>query len=232
MQTKGYLFDYGGTLDTAGNHWGMTLRHAYERCAIPVSEADFREAYVFAERTLGKQHIIKPDDTFRHTLEVKIALEMGFLEKNGLLMVGTFERARLVSQMLAEVYPRVQEQTARSREVLLRLKEQSRLVLVSNFYGNLQRVLEEFRLNDLFCDVVESAAVGIRKPDEGIYRLALQRLGLEATDVTVVGDSLKNDIRPAHALGMHTVWLRGEGWTPQPAEDPAAERIISNLGEL
>mgnify|MGYP006902873094 FL=1 len=26
---KGYLFDYGGTLDTAGCHWGRFIWHGY-----------------------------------------------------------------------------------------------------------------------------------------------------------------------------------------------------------
>ena len=50
--TKGYIFDYGGTLDTAGRHWGKVLWHAYSRHNIPVTEEQFREAYVHAERTL------------------------------------------------------------------------------------------------------------------------------------------------------------------------------------
>ena len=57
---KGYIFDYGGTLDTCGNHWGKVLWHAYERQQVPVSEEQFREAYVYAERTLGRNPIVLP----------------------------------------------------------------------------------------------------------------------------------------------------------------------------
>ena len=46
---KGYIFDYGGTLDTGGNHWGKVIWHAYERVGVPVDEALFREAYVHGE---------------------------------------------------------------------------------------------------------------------------------------------------------------------------------------
>ena len=72
---KGYIFDYGATLDTAGQHWGKVLWHAYERQQVPVNEAYFREAYVYGERTLGRTSLIKPDDTFHKTLEVKLRLE-------------------------------------------------------------------------------------------------------------------------------------------------------------
>ena len=39
------LFDFGGTLDTAGCHWGRFLWYAYKRNEIHVSEEPFREAY-------------------------------------------------------------------------------------------------------------------------------------------------------------------------------------------
>lgn len=76
---KGYIFDYGGTLDTAGCHWGKVLWRAYQRHEVPVSEEQFREAYVHAERTLGRTPIIKPHHTFRQTLSIKIRIEMEFL---------------------------------------------------------------------------------------------------------------------------------------------------------
>ena len=49
MKIKALIFDYGGTLDTAGCHWGKVLWHAYQRMNVPVSEDAFREAYVYAE---------------------------------------------------------------------------------------------------------------------------------------------------------------------------------------
>ena len=42
--SKGYIFDYGGTLDTGGCHWGKAIWHAYERQNVPVEEEQFREA--------------------------------------------------------------------------------------------------------------------------------------------------------------------------------------------
>ena len=57
---KGYIFDYGGTLDTGGQHWGKVIWHAYEHQQVPVSEEHYREAYVHGERTLGRNPVIKP----------------------------------------------------------------------------------------------------------------------------------------------------------------------------
>lgn len=219
---KGYIFDYGGTLDTGGHHWGKVIWHAYERQQVPVSEAQFREAYVHGERTLGKNPIIQPDFTFRQTLEKKLQLQLEFLHQEYYL-----------SPLLDDLYSRTQAETRKSREVLLRLKEQYPMVLVSNFYGNIQTVLGEFGLDGVFFQIIESAVVGVRKPDPRIFSLGVEALGLKPDEVVVVGDSIDKDIVPARQAGCHTVWFRGEGWTDDPVDESLPDRIITtDLREL
>lgn len=202
--TAGYIFDYGGTLDTGGQHWGQVLWHAYQRHRVPVSEAQFREAYVYAERTLGRNPIIRPDFTFRQTLETKLRLQLEYLG---------IRNEKFRQTILDDLYERTMAMTAQSREVLLQLKELGLpMVLVSNFYGNIHTVLHEFGFDGLFLKVIESAVVGIRKPDPRIFLLGVEALGLKPEEVTVVGDSLDKDIIPAHEVGCQTIWLRGEGW--------------------
>ena len=203
--TAGYIFDYGGTLDTGGQHWGQVLWHAYERYQVPVTEVQFREAYVYAERTLGRNPVIRPDFTFRQTLETKLRLQQEYLK---------VENEKYWQTILDDLYERTKTMTAQSREVLLQLKDHGLpMVLVSNFYGNMHTVLHEFGFDGLFHKVIESAVVGIRKPDPRIFLLGVEALGLKPEEVTVVGDSLDKDIMPAHEAGCQTIWLRGEGWT-------------------
>ncbi len=52
-----------------------------------------------------------------------------------------------------------------------------------------------------------SYRVGIAKPDPALFRHALAAAGCPASDCTMVGDSYENDIAPAIALGMRTIWL-------------------------
>ena len=228
--TAGLIFDYGGTLDTGGQHWGQALWHAYERHHVPVTEAQFREAYVHAERTLGRNPIIRPDFTFRQTLEKKLQLQLECFRG-----VWSEECGVKYAKVLADdLYERTVEQTSKSRKVLQALKDRGLpLVLVSNFYGNMSVVLREFGFDGLFLQVIESAVVGIRKPDPRIFLLGVEALGLKPEEVTVVGDSLDKDIIPAQETGCQTVWLRGEGWNPGPhkRDCPHCETIDS-LDEL
>ena len=229
---KGYIFDYGATLDTAGQHWGKVLWHAYERQQVPVNEADFREAYIHGERTLGRTSLIKPDDTFRKTLEIKLRLEFVYLSQQGVWNIDETTSHRLQQAVLEDVYAQVVATTAHSREVLERLHADYPMVLVSNFYGNISVVLKEFKLNHLFSDIVESATVGIRKPDSRIYRLGVERLGLHPEEVVVVGDSFQKDIEPAHEIGCQTVWFKGESWTEQQYDEQIPNRIITDIAQL
>lgn len=217
---KGYIFDYGGTLDTGGQHWGMVLWHAFERHQVPVSESQFRDAYVYAERTLGRNMIIQPTDTFLQTLTKKVQLELTYLNNES-----------YTDAIVSDVYERTKSQTALSRRVLMQMKA-SPMVLVSNFYGNISVVLQEFGLDGIFAEVIESAVVGIRKPDPQIFLLGVDALGMKPEEVTVVGDSLEKDIIPAKRAGCHTVWLKGEGWTNARDGENQADRVIMTLDEL
>ncbi len=229
---KGYIFDYGGTLDTAGCHWGQMLWHAYQRQQVPVSEQQFRDAYVYAERTLGKEPIIKADFTFYKTLSVKIRLEMENLCITGAWDADEQQFNEKHEAVLEDLYHQVQDITAHSREVLARLAENYPLVLVSNFYGNIRVVLEEFGLDSFFQDVVESAVVGLRKPDARIFMLGVEKLGLKPEEVCVVGDSFYKDIEPAIKVGCKTVWFTGEGWTDKTYDESLPDKIITDLSQI
>ena len=186
---KAIIFDYGGTLDTAGCHWGKMLWHAYQRHNIPVSEDEFRKAYVYAERTLGRIPIIQSDYTFRKTLSVKLRIEFEYLQDKGIIVSGNFNSASEQTAILDDLYKMVVANTEKAREVLLKLKEQADIVLVSNFYGNLNVVLKEFNLDDIFDKVIESAVVGVRKPDPAIFQLGINALGMAPENIVLVGDS-------------------------------------------
>jgi putative hydrolase of the HAD superfamily len=60
---------------------------------------------------------------------------------------------------------------------------------------------------DLFDDVVISAEVGMRKPEERIFLLALDRLGLSPAECVFV-DDVEGNVAAAQALGMSVVHHR------------------------
>ena len=226
---RGVIFDYGGTIDTDGQHWGMKIWHAYEKRAIPVSEADYREAYVAAERMLGSRRLILPDYTFRQTLAIKLNLQLEHLCANGRWNANEEMLKETHAALLKDLYEDTRAVVARNKIVLQQMKKRFPLVLVSNFYGNLNTVLREFALDGLFNKVVESAVVGVRKPDVRIFQLGVEALQMPASQVLTIGDSFNKDVEPARKCGCKTVWLKGEGWTSAKHDESLPDFIINSL---
>jgi epoxide hydrolase-like predicted phosphatase len=74
--------------------------------------------------------------------------------------------------------------------------------LLSNSWG-VERYPHD-QLPELFDAVVISGQEGVRKPDEAIYEIAIERLALPAEEIVFV-DDLRGNLKPARALGMITV---------------------------
>ena len=192
---KGILIDFGGTIDSDGIHWFNAFSDAYAMVA-DVPKDLLWDAYVNTERTLGRNPIIKPTDTFCKTLQTKIALQTEYLQSKGITITAQ-------DTILDTCYNKVVKHISTvSKPVLERI--QLPKVLVTNFYGNMHTVLEEFGLDHLFKEVVESSVVGVRKPDPEIFRLGVKALGLEPSETIMIGDSEEKDILPAASIGCHT----------------------------
>ena len=65
--------------------------------------------------------------------------------------------------------------------------------------------IERAGLTGLLDTIVISSEVGMRKPDPGIFQLALDELGVEPHDAMFVGDRLETDVQGAANVGMTTV---------------------------
>lgn len=208
---KGIILDYGGTLDSRGVHWSEVLRQGYEEAGVDVSYEAFREAYVNGERTLARERYILPQDVFYTVLEKKIRIELDYLAANRLIDDGRL--GSLAIEIAHYCDDAARACIAEARPTLEILSERFPIMLVSNFYGNIDSVLREYDIRHFFKGIIESAVVGVRKPSPTLFRLGVDALELPAGQVLVVGDSLKKDILPAESLGCHALWLKGKGWT-------------------
>ena len=208
MTVKGVLIDFGGTIDTDGRHWYKVFKQAYSCVAPAIEDALLRQAYVYAERTLGKNPIVNPQFTFYKTLETKLSLQTDFLRENG-CPVTEVQSKQILDSCYAVVTTNINKV---ARPELESMSECCPLVLVTNFYGNMNSVLKEFGIDRYFAGIVESAVEGVRKPNPDIFRLAVNRLGVLPADTVMIGDSLSKDILPAMEVGCKTIWLKGEQW--------------------
>ena len=224
---KGLLFDYGGTIDSNGLHWAEVIWQAYEALQVPVSKECFREAYVYGERTLGKNPIVQPHHTFLDMLRLKCNLQIQWLQQEGHLSMEVNPANEIAEWCYAYAHQAINQ----ARPILRQLAERYPMVLVSNFYGNIESVLHDFELDNLFGSIVESAVVGVRKPNPAIFQMGVDRLCMKPEEVVVIGDSYDKDIVPATQIGCQTVWLKSIGWAPYRG-DETADAVISDFQEL
>ena len=271
LDIKGIIFDYGGTLDTRGDHWSEVLWQGYEHFGIGVAADEevepgvsihkqaFRDAYVYGERALAVNPIVTPDFHFEDILREKLILELNFLAGKELLETGKDDaekQAKLgndsdasseslllslsdseIHQIAVDMAHYINAKTLdllqENKQVLEHLKEAGYpMVLVSNFYGNINQVLKDAEIDGYFKDVIESAVVGVRKPNPAIFALGVCALDLPASQVLVVGDTYGKDIIPAHKLGCHTLWIKGLQWEEKQVDESIPDGIIRKLSEM
>ena len=225
---QGILFDYGATIDTNGVHWAEVLWDAYEKVGVPVSKETFREAYVYGERYLATRPIIGPFDNFLTVLTKKAEIQFSYLTENNRLSTQDYDYSTQISQIC---YDEAKRNISRAIPVLDYLSEKYPMVLVSNFYGNIETVLTDFGLRKYFKDIVESAVAGVRKPNPEIFRLGVEQLALPARNVALIGDSYTKDILPGAQAGCKTIWIKGKAWEKDP-ESVIVDRIITDFSEL
>lgn len=232
IRVKGIIFDYGGTIDTNSRHWAEVLWEKYQEFNVPVDKASFREAYVHGERSLAKFPLIKPEHNFHDMLNIKLNIQISYLIENGKIDGSTAEKYNYAKGIADSSYRYVLDVLQKTRPVVEQLSSEYKLVLVSNFYGNIETVLKDFGLYDYFSGIIESSVVGVRKPDPAIYRLGVEAIGLPAGEVLVVGDSFSKDVIPAKSVGCKVAWLKGEGWGCEETDESVPDIVITDLQQI
>lgn len=124
-----------------------------------------------------------------------------------------------------------------SAEPALRAVARAGLVagVVSNSNGSIRSVLESTGLERYLHFVIDSAVVGVEKPDPRIFELALAAAGVAAREAVYVGDLYSVDVLGARAAGLDAVLIDPRGfWGPRdcPAAPDAAAAVRLILAGL
>lgn len=86
------------------------------------------------------------------------------------------------------------------------LGQRYQLVILSNIDDNLFAVTRP-KLHATFQYVITAQQAGCYKPCRRMFELALQRTGVNPSEVLHVGQSVHHDVIPAQKMGMSTVWV-------------------------
>jgi putative hydrolase of the HAD superfamily len=192
---RGVIFDWGGVITTPIADTVTTWLEA---------ERIDRESYAAAMRPWVRQaygpeqdespiHALErgevPDEQFEETLAALLVTVDGGPVAAGGLLKRMFGGSSIQEPML---------------ELIRDLRFSGlRTGLLSNSWGSPDSYPRHL-FGELFDDVVISGEVGMRKPEERIFRLAAGRLGLQPSQCLFV-DDVEGNIVAAQALGFDTV---------------------------
>jgi putative hydrolase of the HAD superfamily len=217
---RALLFDFGGTLDAEGVPWKDRFFEAARREGLEISQAEFDPAFYGAT----------------DSLEGAIPASAGLRETVARIAEGLASRLGQDGGLLRRVGDRFtadsERQLAESAALLSRLSDRYRIGIVSNFYGNLQGVLDEAGLSPSVAVAVDSTLAGCKKPDPAIFRAALDVLGAAPEEAVFVGDSLRRDMAGARGMGMRHVWLRSESAAANGGPCCPGDLVIARLAEI
>jgi putative hydrolase of the HAD superfamily len=221
IDCKAILLDFGGTLDSDGEHWLDRFYELYEMVGLDLPREEIKRVFYLADEMCCRDPEVDRLG-LRPLMKHHIHLQFSALQLNG-----GARQERMVDTFCAKT-----EGVLRRNALLLsRLKPRYRLGVVSNFYGNVTVLCEEAGLAPSLGVILDSTRIGIGKPDPRIFELALRELGANPEETVFVGDSYERDMMPARRLGMKTIWMKGPH--PRLPEDPEpADGVISSLAEL
>lgn len=93
----------------------------------------------------------------------------------------------------------------RMLEIIGKIRDKYKIIMMSNQVETwLEKVIEEYALKDKFHYFVNSYHTNFRKPDEGIFKIALERSKSKASEALFIDDKLEN-INAAKKLGMKVI---------------------------
>ena len=217
IEIRALLFDFGGTLDGNGIHW---RDRTYRFIQQIYPEID-REAFDRVDRAAVDRLIASgrgPKLTLRETMDV---IATGIYEALGL-------DPDVKNRYVDHFCEGAEECLDRNRRWLATLREQYRLGVISNNFGNTQGWCDDHNLSPLLDVVVDSTVVGISKPEAGIFHAALLRLSVSPEEVIYVGDTFSDDVVGAKGVGMWAAWLVSE----EDKECPDASLVDIQLTDI
>ena len=218
VELEAILFDYGGTLDGPASHWLDRFVGLYRAAGAELPIERLKPAFYAADDAAYADPAVA-----EMSLEELMAFHVA-VQHDRLGIADVALHRRLVDDFVAHTHAAL----ADSHAILSRLAQRHRLGVVSNFYGNVGRILADTGFAPLLTVVADSNRVGAMKPDRRIFDHALAALGSDPARTLHVGDSHERDVRAAKSLGLRTAWLVPEA----RSGDPHADIVTTSLNAL
>jgi putative hydrolase of the HAD superfamily len=216
LRMKSLLFDFGGTLDADGTTWLDRFHPLYKEEGLDIPAEKLARAFYDSDDNLHLRHQLKGLD-LAETVRLQVA---------DVIKAAAPDRQELIDRVAGRFTADCRESFARLKPSLERLAKKYRLGIVSNFYGNLDGILQAEGLRPLFSVVADSGVLGVGKPDAAIFLHAAKGVGAAPADCVMVGDSIKRDIAGAAGVGMKKALVSAAAEKPEAGQDWTIRSVL------
>ena len=222
------LFDLGSTLLYSKDPWppiferaNRALVEVLQRAGIVMNSASFYAEFdnfldtYYDQRGMGTVEVSTP------TSLTELLARKGFRNVPEAIIREALDAMYAITQQ--NWY--LEDDAIPTLEILQ--KHGYRLGMISNTSDdkNVQQLVDRWQLRPYFEFIVTSAGCGIRKPDERIFRLALDHFDVSPEATAMVGDTLEADILGANQIGIHSIWITRRVEGPDFEAGPLQESI-------
>jgi putative hydrolase of the HAD superfamily len=215
------LLDFGGTLDSDGEHWLDRTYDLYREAGLDIPPAEIKRVFYAVDDLCCKDPAV-------NTMGLRQLMECHIRRQFHLLGMEDTHRER---EMIESFCSRTERYLQRNTRILSHLGNRFRLGVVSNFYGNVEVLCEAAGFSASLDVILDSIRLGIGKPDPEIFRTALRMLDTAPEKTIFVGDSYERDMIPARNIGLKTIWLKGPN-PRKPENAGPVDAVIASLSEL
>jgi putative hydrolase of the HAD superfamily len=224
------FFDCFNTLlDEIGDETGLcSIRAKVVKWGFFPSEDEFLQTYRAGLRALGK-------DWTEITLVQRLTYCL-----NAAAPSTTISAEIAINELMEcwhQEFPRILSPAPGVFEMLRNWRPRARLAVISNFYvpGLPAQYLHSHGMADFFEFILDSAALGHKKPGRRIYEHALGRAGVGSPDVSrvlFIGDRVDLDVVPPQSMGMQVIHFNRNSQNPARHLTPKGVRIIHSWDEF
>jgi putative hydrolase of the HAD superfamily len=227
------LFDLGSTLIYSKNPWlpifeqaDRALVEVLQRGGIVMNSASF---YADFDTFLDNYYAQRGTGTVEITTSTSLAellARKGFRNVPGAVIRDALDAMYAVTQKNWVL----EDDAIPTLEILW--ERGYRLGMISNTSDdkNVQQLVDLWGLRSYFEFIVTSAGCGVRKPDERIFRLALDHFEIPPEATAMVGDTLEADILGANQIGIYSTWVTRRVAGPDPSTGLRRERSGERSG--
>ena len=222
MTIKAVLFDLGNTL--VYSHPEVTFQRilAEHGIAKPLDEVTSAMIRGTAEFDIEKHEGLSAHEFYTRWNIVQLR-HLGLKGLKARVLAGTID-SQWWKYAEFHVYSDVRETLLRLRKMGLKLG-----IITGGFEEDIEMILPEMGLDELFDVKVGVNTTGKRKPNPKTFRYALKQLKLKPSEAVFVGDNLKADYEGADKVGMIPVLIKRRSSPTQRLFTDTCSEISSEI---